>query len=155
MPDQDSKTIAATISVITRESEEFIGKLERELETAQSQRLTEQKQQQLKSKIDQARATYDSILADKRKQLEFAQAAEATALQNANKEIKANAASVKDAMKEQMLTAWITAGGDPDVFDQTFPQLYAAEMAKRALGATNEADANSRGKNSQIVTGNF
>ena len=155
MSDQNSKTIAATISVITRESETFIGKLEKELATAQGQRLTEQKQQELVSKIEQARATYNAILADKRVQLEAAQTAEATALQKADKEIKANAASVKDAMKEQMLTAWITAGGDPDVFDQTFPQLYAAEMAKRALGAPTEAGGESRGANSQIVTGNF
>lgn len=152
MSKQNSKTIEATIEVLEREANKFIGGLERELEEAKGQRLTEQTQNDLQAKIDQARASYNAILEPKRKELESARATETLALQQLAAEIVANAAQVKENMKAQMMAAWIRSGGDEDVFDEVFPQLYAAEMTKRALG---EPEQPTGAAQTRIISGSF
>jgi hypothetical protein len=157
MLQQNSKTIEATIQVIEREANAYIGSLEQKLEEAKGQRLTESYQKDLETHIEQARGAYDAILDPKRKELEAARAAEAQALQESVAQMEANAAQVKENMKAQMLAAWIQVGGDPDVFDQVFPQMYAAEMSKRALGQMGDQgeESQARRRTQSVINRNF
>ena len=42
----------------------------------------------------------------------------------------------KAAIKEELLQWWIRAKGNPDDFEQAFPQLYERELQKRAREKT-------------------
>ena len=129
---RSSKDIEAAKDNITIEAANFIGDLERKLENAKTQRLTEGHQKELETQIAQARAMYDGVL--NRLEGEFNTARETEIRAEAIKEsrIKANAAQEKESMKTLMKAAWLAENGDPDVFEEMFPQLYAAEMAERA-----------------------
>ena len=56
-------------------------------------------------------------------------------------EIEANAEKVKEQIKGELYTAWISAGGTPADFETAFPDLYKAEITKRTLA---KAEANKR-----------
>src|SRR5690349_20207081 len=116
MAQDNSQTIEATIEVVQREADSYLGKLEKQLEEARGQRLTEPYQKQLEGELESARKMYGGILDEKKKQLEQARASEALALEQTTKEMEANAGRVKENMKAQMMSAWIQSGGDPDVF---------------------------------------
>jgi hypothetical protein len=133
MPTLKSEVIQANLEGAQREADNFIGRLEKELEVAKGQRLTEQYQADLKTQIDQARAMYGSVLGRIESELAAAREQESKDLEKSKAAMEANAAHVKERMKAQLLTAWIKAGGDPDAFDEAWPGLYAAEMTKRAL----------------------
>lgn len=126
--------IEADKAGIQSNSDAFIQGLERELETAKSQRMTEPYQQKLNTEIAQARSTYGAMLDRLEGELTVAKEAEARAALVKQREIEQTAAQTKEVLKAQLKTAWIKAGGDLQVFETQFPQLYAAEMTKRALG---------------------
>jgi hypothetical protein len=118
---------------ITAESVQFISRLEKQLELAQSQRLTDDFKSALKVQISQARASYDGIL--DRLDIEFAAALERETLEKAEKQAKqiALASQTREELKSKLRSAWLEAGGDEEVFDGVFPSLYQAEMEKRTL----------------------
>jgi hypothetical protein len=126
-----SEEIGARLEILRSDANRFIGNLEGELEKAKGQRLTEQYQEELKAKIQQARSTYGTLVSQVEAELVAAQKAEAEALQRTEAEIKANAAAVKEDIKKRLLMAWIQSGGDPDSFELAWPALYQAEMIKR------------------------
>ena len=129
---RSSKDIEAEKDGVTIEAANFIGGLKRELETAKTERLTESHQKELETKITQAQAMYDGILNRLEGELNTARETEIRAEAIKESRIKANAAQEKESMKTLMKASWLANNGDPDVFEEMFPQMYAAEMAKRA-----------------------
>jgi hypothetical protein len=157
MTPTNSQTIAANIELLQQDADRFIGNLEKELEIARSQRLTEDTQKKLETEIEQARAMYQGLLEPKRKELETARKAEADALKKTTAEIEANAAVVKEKIKKELLTAWIKAGGDLSAFDEAWPSLYQAEMIKRAAGQLGDQSEEQQAKRQQhnVITRSF
>jgi hypothetical protein len=138
MTQPKSKDLEARLEALEREAASFIGKLEKELEIAQGQRFTQEAQDDLKTRIAQARATYERILEPVRKDLQAVQAAEDIALRQMEAEIEARAAETKQLIKADFMKRWIQEGGSLESFDKIFEeQLYPQEMARR-MGQQND-----------------
>lgn len=124
--------IQAHIDAITSEAASFVGRLERDLATAQEQRFTKEYQLELETQISQARASYDGMLNRLEGELTTVRAAEIRATAEKQAEQTRTAAETKEQIKAQLKAKWIEAHGDLDVFEAQFHQLYAEEITSRA-----------------------
>ena len=133
-----SAEIQARQEAIQKEADSFIGKLQGDLETAQRQRFTQEHQDELQRKIDQARQTYDVILGNAATELQAAREEETRQAAAKDHETEQAAAEEKKRIYDQLRRVWIENRGDPAAFDAAFPQLYQEEMTRRVLKSSDE-----------------
>lgn len=131
MTNKKSDTLSAEIEGIQAEADRFIGKLETELATVKSQRLTGDRQNQLEGEIERARTMYDGLLKSKRAEMELYRKVEAQESKQAEAQIDAQARAEKERIRGEMATAWVQSGGSLDTFDQNFEALYQEELRRR------------------------
>jgi HD-GYP domain-containing protein (c-di-GMP phosphodiesterase class II) len=125
-------------TAIEEECNTFIGSLERELALAEKERFTLERQNQLKDQIKKSRATYDDILTGLQGQIKTAREKETQAAAAKQAQQQLTADQEKQQMYQKLRAAWIEQHGDPQLFDESFPQLYAEEMRRRTLNASQE-----------------
>lgn len=130
--------LQARQEAIQKEADSFIGKLQGDLETAQTQKFTQEHQDQLQAQIERARKTYDGLLQNISNELETARAEETREAAAKDAQIQETAAEEKQRLYDQMRRKWIENRGDPAAFDAAFPQLYQEEMTRRTLKATEQ-----------------
>ena len=135
MSKKTAKQIEAQIKAIEKNATDFIGKLEKELEFAKTQRMTEKHQQDLERQIKRARAAYydgPRGLNKMHEELQQVLAAEEAELLETEAAIERNATATKRQIKKQLLDRWIKSGGSLELFDKVFEEkLYPDEMARR------------------------
>jgi hypothetical protein len=130
---------------VTSESASFVSNLKKDLETAKAQKLTDDHQKKLELEIDRAQAMYDGVLDRLEVELTEAREAEIRAQAEKQSEIKSRSSKTKEKLKSELKQAWLNADGDPDVFEEMFPQLYAAEMTKRAVKEQDKSNQGQQG----------
>src|SRR5687767_13305078 len=91
--------IQAHIDAITSEAANFVGRLERDLATAQEQRFTKEYQSQLETQISQARASYEGMLNRLEEELTTARLTEIRAAAEKQAEQTRTAAETKEQIK--------------------------------------------------------
>lgn len=136
MSDQTSQQIEERIAGVKQESETFIGKLEADLKLARDQRFTDDHQAELNKQIRSARTTYAGILEAMEKELTEARTREIQGAAAKQQQQERRAQEEKEQLYQQLRNTWLAQHGDPQLFDEMFPQLYKEAMAKRTLEAS-------------------
>ena len=132
--------LQAERDTLQKEADSFVGKLKGELKIAQEQQFAQSYQEKLKADIQTSEKMYQESISAKDKEISDTRAQEIRDAAQKQQAQELTAAEEKQKIHDQLKAVWIDQKGDPEVFEQQFPQLYAAEMQKRTLRNTLDQD---------------
>ncbi len=137
-----SQGIQTHIKQISDEAARFTEGLENKLEQARTYKMDAGYQSELERQLEAANAAYKQTLSDWQAKLKEALRLEAQEAETKQAGIMANAAETEAKMKSEMQSAWIRSGGNPDTFEEVWPDIYKREMTKRTLSVNDEGSRN-------------
>ena len=148
---ENSAGVEKLLADITQECERFENAVAEELETARRRNMSPEHIAELETKLKSVQGLNAENLKGLKLRLKQAKEREKQQADAEAEAIAERASKEKETIKAEMRDAWVRSGGDLPEFEESWPELYKAEMIRRTQSRTHLTEPSTPSTREEMV----